>query len=45
MKMIESVLCRRRYKIQIKAKRTAKKNKTAIFIFCIVAISAFVLAR
>jgi len=45
MKLIESALCRRRYKVQIKAKRTAKKNKAAIFIFCIVAISVFALAR
>ncbi|MBL7158599.1 MAG: hypothetical protein ISS91_03735 [Candidatus Omnitrophica bacterium] len=45
MKLIESLLCRKRYKVQIKAKRTAKKNKTAIFIVCIVVISAFALIR
>jgi len=45
MKLMENALCRRRYKIEIKARRVAKRNKATIFIFCIVAIAAFMLSR
>ena len=45
MKLIDSRICRARYKVQIKTKRVARRNKANIFLVFIFAIAAFVLMQ
>ena len=45
MKLIDSRICRTRYRVQIKTKRIARRNKANIFLLFIFAIALFVLTR
>ncbi|NQU94808.1 MAG: hypothetical protein HQ549_01070 [Candidatus Omnitrophica bacterium] len=45
MKLIDSRICRTRFKVQIKTRRIARRNKANIFLFFIFAIAVFALTR